>query len=78
LLSLTSAQKGEDKGQKNKEILEYFKRKVGFPLNMLDPEFDNVIPNFLMTSTNSKEGSDDHCQISMDSELWEKSPPKNC
>ena len=50
MLSLTSAQKGEHKEQKNKEILEYFKRKVGFPLNMLDPEFDNVIPSFLMTT----------------------------
>ncbi len=77
MLSLSSAQKGEDKEQKNKEILEYFKRKAGFPLNMLDPEFDNVTPNFIMMSTNTKEGSDDHCQISMDSDNWDNSPAKN-
>lgn len=72
-LSLSSCQKGENKELKNKEILEYFKRKAGFPLDMLDPAYDNVVPTFI-PQTSTKENSDDQIQVSLGSDAWDNSP----
>ena len=47
VINLSKANRGENKDQRNKELLEYFKRKVGFPLNLLDPAYDNVVPSFI-------------------------------